>query len=164
TNGYIWSPINTGLADAVSASRIRLALDATKSYTLYAGLVNGHLLGVYRWTPAAPTWVKVGTPPDVDKSGQGSPHFAMVAPGGVLVLPGSSASTVIIGGDTGGIWSGDAASGTWSSLEIGSQPHSDTRDLIMDSQGRLLAVTDGGVYRMHVTLPPFIPGLTYLTE
>ena len=165
---------------AEGALRIRLAIRPGNTNTVYAALIgnrNEQLMGVFSSDDQGSNWRPLGTvpapipggmprppaqQPQVSQGGQADIHFAIAADeDGNVYIAGDRGQGRIHHWDPGAIrWelivdtipiAGGAANGT--------APHSDVRQMVVDSNGNLAAVTDGGIYRLldPTNTPPLPP-------
>ena len=125
--------------------------------------------GVFRSTDFGQTWTSMGIPGDADgginPGGQGENHFSIVADpyhdnivyvgGDRQPAPSGFPNMVGARDYSGRLFMGtiDGTGNTqWAPIThngaSGTAPHADSRDMVFDSQGDILQVDDGGIYRL----------------
>jgi autotransporter-associated beta strand protein len=149
------SPPPTNLPDGragteFSTSAGSIKLSATGS-TVYASAATGTggLLGVYVTTDGGLNWKSVTTSPSNYFSAQGAYANAILATGNTIYVAGFESSS---SSHTSQIYRSTDGGSSWTDISVDSNsnsPHSAVHTLALDSQGRLLVGTDGGLWRLE---------------
>jgi hypothetical protein len=170
-NGQTWLNVSDNLPASIldSSTRIELAAspvdDPLDGHAVFVSVVdtNRQISGVFRgvivtgnmiWTRIMnlPQPLPTQSPSGGTRSPQGDLHSA------ILADPNDS-HIVYVAGDIKGPFRGDSRTNQWTELAGvnggGTRPHGDFRDMVFDAnlsnplQRDLIAVDDGGIYRLH---------------
>ncbi len=170
TDVITWTVENTNIpaASITSSANIQIAaIDAGGGNTLfYVGLANappagsivGALTGVFTSTlagngAAANAWTSIGTPAGFNAWSLGGSGFAMT-------IDTNNRTSLYIAGLAGNIFRYDTGSGSYTNIftSNSTNPHSDSRDVVMLDSTHLLESDDGGI--AFLSNPTAAPGAT----
>jgi len=176
--GGSWANINRNLPNGIltNSVHIRLAVSNAGNQPVYAGFVNStdgneQVTGLFRLAnpgDGAVNWVEMDRPGEDDAAtdpdegihpgGQADGHFSIVADpddADIVFVGGDTSPDTTAGIFTGNLFRGDAsaASGSqWAPITNSdandTAPHPDSRNMIFDSDGNILEVDDGGIYKL----------------
>jgi hypothetical protein len=166
--GVTWAIASTGMTGLTNSYRILLSVhNSAGSNVVYSAVIGTtrKLTGVFRTVNQGGLWTSMGLPsPDIFPGTQGSVHGAIVAhrtDPDIVFLSGDRQALPNPNGCanfTANTFRGIASLGAWSNIVCdganGSSPHADSRCMVMDSNGSILAGNDGGIYRL---ISPDVP-------
>ncbi len=138
-NGVTWTQLTTGLPASTSMGRVSLAISASNSNTLYAGIANtinngSALLGIYRTTDGGSNWTLQSNSPNHYNS-QGWYN-------NVIAVDPTNVSIVYSGGTN--IYKSTNDGVTWSTITNGI--HVDFHAIAFNA-GAVYVGNDGGIYK-----------------
>jgi hypothetical protein len=144
--------VNTRLTGVDGSLRILLAVrnNALRgTNAVYAAILAGDLVGVFRSDNLGATWTALGVP-SAPLFPSGQSRFQ-----GAIAADPADPNVVFIAGDFSAIWRGDASllpGSPWTPVGSdgahGTGPHPDSRAMVFDAHGDLLEANDGGLYRL----------------
>ncbi len=162
--GLTWTSASTGMTGLTTSYRILLSVHNSAGsnvvYSAVIGTAPEKLTGVFRTVNQGGLWTTMGIPsPDSFPGNQGSVHGAILAhktdpdivflSGDRQALPNPN-GCVDFSANT---FRGIASLGAWSNIVCtganGTSPHADSRCMVMDSNGSILAGNDGGICRLN---------------